>query len=495
MSKRAVKRVQRILRVMAYLSLSALCCLAPDAFSQVRKEYVLPRAEDKPVFVKLLAAEWTSLKGQAGRVFSSGDLFEGPSDMTTGFRLAESKVEFTRRFTKAELEAILREKVMEARSGDDDRRGRQELSGLLKWGWTPGQRELPAAQLRDLGNAEALDGERKEAVIQGLTPLLPDSLEMTAVLTVRGAGIFACAKEGPVPYDGFGAEWRGRIDHERSEFVATYTAVYPDRRFQFSPEKSYIYEVNLANTGRAREVVLGNLSFYRLAPEKFFDPVWGGIKFEDRLPRPDGRPPIILRPFAGAVDGTLLFAAKKGDTTKVRALVSLGADVNARDERGMTALSLAAFNGDADTLHVLLEWGADPGAGDQTGMTPLMWAVRRNQLAAVRTLLAAGANINAKGGDGSTALILAGYTGSMEVVGLLLAHGGDVNARNMSGVTALMGAARFGRADVVSLLLAHGANVNLRNTNGETALKLAADNRHTAVAELLTKAGATHTDK
>jgi hypothetical protein len=65
----------------------------------------------------------------------------------------------------------------------------------------------------------------------------------------------------------------------------------------------------------------------------------------------------------------------------------------------------------------------------------------------------------------------------------------------MSGVTALMGASRLGRADVVSLLLAHGADVNLRNANGETALKLAADSRHTAVVELLTKAGATHTDK
>ena len=46
----------------------------------------------------------------------------------------------------------------------------------------------------------------------------------------------------------------------------------------------------------------------------------------------------------------------------VKALLAKGANVNAADEEGHTALIFAAFNGRAETVKLLLAAGADPNA-------------------------------------------------------------------------------------------------------------------------------------
>jgi hypothetical protein len=56
---------------------------------------------------------------------------------------------------------------------------------------------------------------------------------------------------------------------------------------------------------------------------------------------------------------------------QVRRLLRAGADVNARDSRGRTALWWALEAGFADTVAVLVEAGADVNAGDAAGMAPL----------------------------------------------------------------------------------------------------------------------------
>jgi len=91
----------------------------------------------------------------------------------------------------------------------------------------------------------------------------------------------------------------------------------------------------------------------------------------------------------------LLTAIRDSDAVAARALLSLpsgGADANARDEDGMTALMYAAM------------YAA---------------AAESNDLELVRALLAKGAEINAKAKDGETALKLAGRKGRTELVRLL----------------------------------------------------------------------------
>jgi ankyrin repeat protein len=53
----------------------------------------------------------------------------------------------------------------------------------------------------------------------------------------------------------------------------------------------------------------------------------------------------------------------------VEQMVRLGADVNARDDFGTTALRLAAHRGKTDLVHLLLSMGADPRVVNCHGVT------------------------------------------------------------------------------------------------------------------------------
>jgi ankyrin repeat protein len=60
----------------------------------------------------------------------------------------------------------------------------------------------------------------------------------------------------------------------------------------------------------------------------------------------------------GDINSDLLEAAEAGDTARVEQLLEQGADVNAKDKDGYTALMLAAFSGHTETVKTLLDAGA-----------------------------------------------------------------------------------------------------------------------------------------
>jgi ankyrin repeat protein len=90
----------------------------------------------------------------------------------------------------------------------------------------------------------------------------------------------------------------------------------------------------------------------------------------------------------------------------IQAALEQGADVNGKDDRGITSLIAAckAHRPRVEIVRFLISRGADVNAaGDQQGMTPLMFAAWAGEPELVRMLLEARANASAKDSRGHTA--------------------------------------------------------------------------------------------
>ena len=97
-------------------------------------------------------------------------------------------------------------------------------------------------------------------------------------------------------------------------------------------------------------------------------------------------------------------------------LLATGADVDAAQASGLTALMIAARTGDARVLRLLLTQGANVDAATrQTRSTALMWAVAESHPDSVRALLAAGADPRASTAAGFTPLLFAARNGDVEM--------------------------------------------------------------------------------
>jgi ankyrin repeat protein len=157
-------------------------------------------------------------------------------------------------------------------------------------------------------------------------------------------------------------------------------------------------------------------------------------------------------------------AAMRKDAAAVKQLLKQGADVNAAQGDGMTALHWAAMYNDADLARMLMYAGARKDAATRNGTyTPLHLAARTGSAAVVKALLDAGANANfATTSGGATPLHLAAAQGNTETITALLDHGAQVNAKEGAwGQTPLMWAAAYNRLAALEILLARGADVKL----------------------------------
>lgn len=107
----------------------------------------------------------------------------------------------------------------------------------------------------------------------------------------------------------------------------------------------------------------------------------------------------------------------------------------------------------------LISRGAALDGRDEKGRTPLILAAWRGHEAIVQALVRAKAPLDKKDNLGNTALIFAAWQGHAEIVTLLLKAGADVDERNVKGYTALVCAASNGRQKVVQMLIDAGAEL------------------------------------
>ncbi len=117
-------------------------------------------------------------------------------------------------------------------------------------------------------------------------------------------------------------------------------------------------------------------------------------------------------------------AVKAGDLARLDALVRGGADVDARDEHGQTALMHAARDGQAPVVRWLVEHRADLNHTAKFNLSALMLAVINGRDAIVGILADAGADRTIRGSGapgfaGKTALDIA-RDGHREIMVALL---------------------------------------------------------------------------
>lgn len=185
-------------------------------------------------------------------------------------------------------------------------------------------------------------------------------------------------------------------------------------------------------------------------------------------------------------DAPIADAAQRGDLEGVRSLVRSGADVNAAQGDGMTALHWSAERGDPELARVLVFAGANVEAGTRIGRyTPLHLAARQARTEVASILLEAGANPMARTtNSGVTPLHLAAASGDARTLSAMLERGADPNAvEGAWGQTPLTFAASQNRAEAIRVLVAAGADPNMSSRSVDTEEWAEADQ---AAAERLT---------
>lgn len=167
---------------------------------------------------------------------------------------------------------------------------------------------------------------------------------------------------------------------------------------------------------------------------------------------------------AASDDWRLLDAVRAGDRDAVRALLAAGADVNAAQPDGATALAWAAYRDDLETVDLLIRAGAGLNAANDYGVTPLTIACTNRNAAMVARLAAAGANPNAGTWTGETPLMTCTRTGTLEGVKTLAENKADVSAKeSRRGQTALMWAIAEGFPEIARYLIEQGADIHAQS--------------------------------
>ncbi|KAM6521558.1 hypothetical protein FSOLCH5_006312 [Fusarium solani] len=232
----------------------------------------------------------------------------------------------------------------------------------------------------------------------------------------------------------------------------------------------------------------------------------------------------------------LAWATNRGHEQTVEAILEFKAiDVDIRDCRGKTPISLAARNGHTAIVKMLLDHGANPNLKDFDRATPLWHAAKEGHTTTMALLTKDGVDVNVASTvdriDLHTPLSLAVTNGLSEMASLLLAQpdiqprvrikpsntgkytpctplglavrGGLSNAVEMllskpeiaaaartgeDGEMLLHSAVWHGHEETVRLLLNNGADINTQCDSGKTPLHLAVDGRngaHVSIVRLL----------
>lgn len=223
----------------------------------------------------------------------------------------------------------------------------------------------------------------------------------------------------------------------------------------------------------------------------------------------------------------LMWAAEAKDLKVVEKLIELGADINIKNNEGMSALNIAFNSLSGDIVEKLLENGAildasklqtniilmgaayvgdekiiqklveyvdrsnlDLNTTDASNRTPLMLAIIRGNSGIAQGLIGLGADVNIKDVWNRSPLMMAIETGDLETASVMLdfVDDVDIDAKDELGRNALMRAVFLGHVDIAKKLIDRGADVKAKDNQGVAVLEFAQDeNVRKAIFEAIKK--------
>ncbi|XP_017100396.2 protein TANC2 isoform X7 [Drosophila bipectinata] len=196
-----------------------------------------------------------------------------------------------------------------------------------------------------------------------------------------------------------------------------------------------------------------------------------------------------MEPSSGEL--ALTAAARHGCVDVVGILLSRGAQIDARNRQGYSALWLAVKEGHWSVVEQLLQRGAllDEPLG-QSRKTPLMIAAEEGHLELVELLIARGAYLEAQDHEGFTALSWACLRGHLSATKTLIENGCNRHHEDHNGRTALDLAAYQGAAGLVLYLLEQGGNLEHIDVHGMRPLDRAIACRNIQAVQVFLRKGA-----
>ncbi len=174
----------------------------------------------------------------------------------------------------------------------------------------------------------------------------------------------------------------------------------------------------------------------------------------------------------------------------IEILLEVGLTVNQKFPPENSTLFIEACNLDAiEIADYLAEKGADINAVDANGFSALCWSVNNNRPLITKFLLEKGANVNIMTNDGRTPLLIALNHDSLNVIKQLAEHGADFKSVDSSGLSAIHSAVIQGNMQLTGYLISKEAPAGLKDQFGLTPLHYAAVYGRSAIAKALIQCG------
>ena len=117
----------------------------------------------------------------------------------------------------------------------------------------------------------------------------------------------------------------------------------------------------------------------------------------------EGSPNLINTRDLTTGESALHIVTQRRDLTWMEFLIAKGANVNIRDERGVTPLVVACNLGFVEGVELLIKSGARVDESNNSGETPLITSVHNRNMPLIRILLAAGADPDRADNSGRSA--------------------------------------------------------------------------------------------